>query len=215
MENKTKTKRPPRKRRSLSVAERKKQLHLRIGLSLAGIFLVFFLFLAPFGPHLLFGKGRAVNLSDSVLQYQALVDQYCEEYSIPAFSQVVLAIMQQESAGSVADVMQASESPFNTWYANTPNSILDPDYSIRVGVETFAYCLNEAGCTSPRQKSRLKLALQTYNYGNSYASWALTNYGGYPQDNALEFAENMKGKLGWSQYGDPEYVSHVLRYYRS
>ena len=154
MENKTKTKRPPRKRRSLSVAERKKQLHLRIGLSLAGIFLVFFLFLAPFGPHLLFGKGRAVNLSDSVLQYQALVDQYCEEYSIPAFSQVVLAIMQQESAGSVADVMQASESPFNTWYANTPNSILDPDYSIRVGVETFAYCLNEAGCTSPRQKSR-------------------------------------------------------------
>ena len=73
MENKTKTKRPPRKRRSLSVAERKKQLHLRIGLSLAGIFLVFFLFLAPFGPHLLFGKGRAVNLSDSVLQYQALV----------------------------------------------------------------------------------------------------------------------------------------------
>ena len=159
MENKTKTKRPPRKRRSLSVAERKKQLHLRIGLSLAGIFLVFFLFLAPFGPHLLFGKGRAVNLSDSVLQYQALVDQYCEEYSIPAFSQVVLAIMQQESAGSVADVMQASESPFNTW--------------------------------------------------------ALTNYGGYSQDNALEFAENMKGKLGWSQYGDPEYVSHVLRYYRS
>ena len=124
MENKTKTKRPPRKRRSLSVAERKKQLHLRIGLSLAGIFLVFFLFLAPFGPHLLFGKGRAVNLSDSVLQYQALVDQYCEEYSIPAFSQVVLAIMQQESAGSVADVMQASESPFNTWYANTPGSRL-------------------------------------------------------------------------------------------
>ena len=112
MENKTKTKRPPRKRRSLSVAERKKQLHLRIGLSLAGIFLVFFLFLAPFGPHLLFGKGRAVNLSDSVLQYQALVDQYCEEYSIPAFSQVVLAIMQQESAGSVADVMQASRKPF-------------------------------------------------------------------------------------------------------
>ena len=101
------------------------------------------------------------------------MDQYCEEYSIPAFSQVVLAIMQQESAGSVADVMQASESPFNTWYANTPNSILDPDYSIRVGVETFAYCLNEAGCTSPRQKSRLKLALQTYNYGNSYASWAV------------------------------------------
>ena len=215
MENRAKTKRAPRKRRSLSVAERKKQLHLRIGLSLAGIFLVFFLFLAPFGPHLSgLGKGRAVNLSDSVLQYQDQVNRYCDEYSIPAFSQVVLAIMQQESAGSVADVMQASESPFNTWYANTPNSISDPDYSIRVGVETFAYCLDEAGCTSPKQKAKLKLALQTYNYGNSYASWALDNYGGYSLDNALEFAENMKGKLGWNQYGDPEYVSHVLQYYR-
>lgn len=215
MENKAKSKRTPRKRQSLSVAERKKQLHLRISLSLAGIFLVFFLFLAPFGSHLFgTGKGEAVHISDSVLLYQTQVDQYCEEYSIPTFSQVVLAIMQQESAGSVADVMQASESPFNTWYANAPNSILDPDYSIRVGVETFAYCLNEAGCTSPRQKNRLKLALQAYNYGNSYASWALGHYGGYTPDNALEFAEKMKEKLGWNQYGDPEYVSHVLRYYR-
>lgn len=206
-----------RNRRTLTQAERKRQLHFRIGLSAAGIFIVFLLFFAPFGPHLLSGsgKGRAVDLSDSVLQYQEQVLQYCEEYSIPAFSQIVLAIMQQESAGSVPDVMQASESPFNTWYANTPNSIPDPDYSIRVGVETFAYCLEEAGCAAPNQKERLKLALQTYNYGNSYASWALTNYGGYSPDNALEFSENMKIKLGWNQYGDPEYVSHVLRYYRS
>lgn len=114
-----------RKRRTLTQAERKRQLHFRIGLSAAGIFIVFLLFFAPFGPHLLSGsgKGRAVDLSDSVLQYQEQVLQYCEEYSIPAFSQIVLAIMQQESAGSVPDVMQASESPFNTWYANTPNSI--------------------------------------------------------------------------------------------
>lgn len=213
---KKKPTRSSRKRHSLTCAERKRQLHFRIGLSAAGILIVFLLFFAPFGPHLLGGsrKGHAINLSDSVLQYETQVKQYCEEYEIPAFSQVVLAIMQQESAGAVADVMQASESPFNTWYANTPGSISDPDYSIRVGVETFAYCLKEAGCTSPGQKALLKLALQTYNYGNSYASWALENYGGYSPDNALEFSETMKGKLGWSQYGDPEYVSHVLRFYR-
>ena len=160
-------------------------------------------------------KKERVDLLDVVEDCKERLQEAADRKEIQVEVIGQLAIMQQESAGSVADVMQASESPFNTWYANTPNSILDPDYSIRVGVETFAYCLNEAGCTSPRQKSRLKLALQTYNYGNSYASWALTNYGGYSQDNALEFAENMKGKLGWSQYGDPEYVSHVLRYYRS
>lgn len=159
-------------------------------------------------------QGKAVHLTDSVLQYRESVEQACLEHHIPAFSEVVLAIMQQESAGLVPDVMQASESPMNTVYPNTPGAIPDPLYSIAVGVETFAYCLNEAGCTSPRDLDRLKLALQNYNYGNEYATWALENYGGYSEENAAAFAETMKARLGWSQYGDPEYVKHVLQYYR-
>ncbi len=201
-----------KKKPRMTVEARKKQLRFRIGL-LTGAFCLLFL-LWGFGL-LPFQKGKAVHLTDSVLQYQNQVETYCREFEIPAFSQVVLAIMQQESAGMVPDVMQASESPFNTWYPNTPGAIQDSDYSIQVGVETFAYCLSEAGCKSPRDKDRLKLALQNYNYGNSYATWALENYGGYSPDNALEFSETMKQRLGWSTYGDPNYVDHVLRYYRA
>lgn len=201
----------PASRRRISKDDRVRQIQIRIGLFASVILLFVILWFMRVFP---IQKDHAINLSASVTQYKDQVRHYCEEYSIPAFSEVVLAIMQQESAGTVPDVMQASESPFNTWYSNTPNSILDPDYSIRVGVETFAYCLNEAGCTSPRDIDSLKLALQNYNYGNSYATWALDHYGGYSPDNALEFSENMKVRLGWSNYGDPEYVSHVLRYYR-
>ena len=198
--------------RKLTRADRQKQIQIRLGIFSVAFLFCLILFYQGVFP---FQKGRAVNLTDSVLQYQDQVESYCEEYDIPAFSQVILAIMQQESAGTVPDVMQASESPFNTWYSNSPNSITDPDYSIRVGVETFAYCLDEAECSSPRDKDGLKLALQNYNYGNAYATWALNNYGGYSRDNAAEFSENMKLRLGWSSYGDPEYVDHVLRYYKT
>ncbi|MDO5422500.1 MAG: lysozyme family protein [Eubacteriales bacterium] len=193
--------------------ERERQVRLqKIGIA-AAVGLAVLLLLWAF-QMLPFQKGRAVGLSPEVEQHRETVEAYCAEYGISGYSELVLAIMQQESAGQVVDVMQCSESPFNTLYARTPGSIGDTDYSIRVGVETFAYCLEEAGCKSPRNKKRLKLAIQQYNYGNDYAEWAMENYGGYSLENAQEYAGKMMAVLGWSQYGDAEYVTHVLRYYR-
>ena len=74
-------------------------------------------------------------------------------------------------------------------------------------------CLREAGVESPVDMNHIKLALQGYNYGNGYISWAKENYGGYTYANAVEFSEMMAERNGWSSYGDKEYVSHVLRYY--
>ena len=122
-------------------------------------------------------------------------------------------MMQQESSGLGTDVLQCSECPFNTEYENTPNAITDPEYSIQVGAEYFAYCLKEAGCKRIKNTERLKIALQDYNFGNSYATWVLENYGTYTVENATEFSLMMQEALGWSSYGDPEYVEHVLRYY--
>ena len=59
----------------------------------------------------------------------------------------------------------------------------------------------------------IKLALQGYNFGNGYISWAKTNYGGYSYANAVEFSTTQAERLGWDSYGDTQYVSHVLRYY--
>ena len=158
-------------------------------------------------------QGSLTGVSSDVMQYESAVESACKEEGISQFSTLMLAMMQQESSGLGTDVLQCSECPFNTEYDNSPNAITDPYYSIQVGAQYFAYCLKEAGCKSIKNTERLKIALQDYNFGNSYATWVLEHYGSYSVENATEFSLMMQETLGWSSYGDPEYVAHVLRYY--
>lgn len=146
--------------------------------------------------------------------YTPLIQKYADEYDIPRYLNALQAIMMQESGGKGNDPMQASECAFNTKYPNTPNSITDPVYSIQVGVQNFADCLKQAKSNDPLDIPLLSLALQDYNYGNGYIEWALSNFGAYSQGNAKVFADEQARKHGWSSYGDPEYVPHVLRYYQ-
>ena len=154
-------------------------------------------------------------LSQEVLSYTATIQKYANQYGILEYVSVIQAIMMQESGGRGTDPMQSSECPYNTRYSNSPNAIQDADYSIQVGIQYYADCLREAGCTSPQDMDKLKLSLQGYNYGNGYITWALRNYGGYSAENALQFSNDQAASHGWSAYGDPEYVPHVLRYYSS
>ena len=152
------------------------------------------------------------SLSDEVLAYTSVIQQYASQYGIPEYVSAIQAIMMQESGGRGTDPMQCSESPYNTRFPHTPGSIADPDYSIEVGVQTFADCIRQAGCSSPQDLDKLKLAWQGYNYGNGYIGWALQR-GGYTEANALQFSQEQAASHGWSSYGDPEYVPHVMRYY--
>ena len=154
-------------------------------------------------------------LSQEVLSYTATIQKYANQYGIPEYVSVIQAIMMQESGGRGTDPMQSSECPYNTRYSNSPNAIQDADYSIQVGIQYYADCLKEAGCTSPQDMDKLKLSLQGYNYGNGYITWAIRKYGGYSAENALQFSNEQAASHGWSAYGDPEYVPHVLRYYSS
>ena len=154
-------------------------------------------------------------LSQEVLSYTTAIQKYANQYGIPEYVSVIQAIMMQESGGRGTDPMQSSECPYNTRYSNSPNAIQDADYSIQVGIQYYADCLKEAGCTSPQDMDKLKLSLQGYNYGNGYIMWAIRKYGGYSAENALQFSNEQAASHGWSAYGDPEYVPHVLRYYSS
>ena len=154
-------------------------------------------------------------LSQEVLSYTSTIQKYANQYGIPEYVSVIQAIMMQESGGRGTDPMQSSECPYNTRYSNSPNAIPDADYSIQVGIQYYADCLKEAGCTSPQDMDKLKLSLQGYNYGNGYITWAIQKYGGYSAENAMQFSNEQAASHGWSAYGDPEYVPHVLRYYSS
>lgn len=152
------------------------------------------------------------SLSAEVLAYTSVIQQYASQYGIPEYVSAIQAIMMQESGGRGTDPMQCSESPYNTRFSHSPGSITDPNYSIEVGVQTFADCISQAGCSSPQDMDKLKLAWQGYNYGNGYIGWALQR-GGYTEANALQFSQEQAASHGWSSYGDPQYVPHVMRYY--
>lgn len=185
-------------------------------LAAAGGGLIVFLILVVgvIGGVLLSGNSQSTEpLSQEVMDYAPVIQKYAQQYGIPEYVQVIQAIMMQESRGEGNDPMQASECPFNTRYGNSPNAITDPEYSIQVGIQYYAYCVREAGCTDPQDLDKLKLSIQGYNYGNGYISWALRNHGGYSEANALQFSQEQAAAHGWSGYGDPEYVPHVMRYY--
>lgn len=159
------------------------------------------------------GGSSAAPVSEEVNAYSALIQLYAREHGIPEYTELIKAVMMQESAGRGNDPMQASESAYNTRYPNTPNGITDPEYSINVGIQAVADVLMRAGVQSPIDIENISLALQGYNFGPGYISWAFNNYGGYSRENALEFSQLMAAQMGWTSYGDAQYVDHVLRYY--
>ena len=152
-------------------------------------------------------------VSAEVQAYEPTIRLYATQYGIPEYVELIKAIMMQESGGRGLDPMQAAEGGYNTRYPHVPNGITDPDYSIQCGVQELRDSLNRAGVQSPLDMEHIKLALQGYNYGPGYITWAVSNYGGYSLVNAAEFSDIQAAKLGWRRYGDREYVPHVLRYY--
>ena len=165
----------------------------------------------------LFGGGSGSNaytpVSAEVEAYKPLIQKYAKQYGIPEYVELIKAVMMQESGGRGLDPMQAAEGSFNTRYPHEPNGIQDPEYSIQCGVQELKVALISAEVENPIDMERIKLALQGYNFGNGYISWAKTNYGGYSYANAVEFSTMQAQRLGWEKYGDTQYPAHVLRYY--
>lgn len=165
----------------------------------------------------LFGGGSDSTsytpVSAEVEAYTPLIQKYAKQYGIPEYVELIKAVMMQESGGKGSDPMQAAEGSFNKKYPHEPNGIKDPEYSIECGVQELKVALASAEVESPIDMERIKLALQGYNFGNGYISWAKTNYGGYSYANAVEFSATQAAKLGWEKYGDTQYPAHVLRYY--
>lgn len=165
----------------------------------------------------MFGGGSESNsytpVSAEVEAYTPLIQKYAKQYGISEYVELIKAVMMQESGGKGLDPMQAAEGSFNTRYPHEPNGIQDPEYSIECGVQELKAALISAEVENPIDMERIKLALQGYNFGNGYISWAKTNYGGYSYANAVEFSTQQAQRLGWNSYGDTQYPAHVLRYY--
>ncbi len=151
-----------------------------------------------------------LNLSEEVIAYTPIIQIYAIEYGIEDYVPLIQAVMMQESGGKGNDPMQSSACGYNTLYAD---GITDAEYSIDCGVHYLSDCMMKSKVESTTDMEHIKLALQGYNFGSGYITWAVTNFGGYTSSNAKVYSDQKKSELNTVVYGDVDYVEHVLRYY--
>ncbi|EEM44386.1 bifunctional lytic transglycosylase/C40 family peptidase [Bacillus cereus] len=218
--------------------KKKKSWKLRIFLTvlLAKIFAVLFFF--GFIILVLFGQGMEKNneggknanpigpgvgtatVPAEVLKWEPLVRKYAQEFGVEPYVPLMLSLIMQESGGRLLDVMQSAEGAFNTRYPKIQNGISDPDYSIWCGVQEFKHSITIANVKSPSDINRIKLALQTYNFGPGFLNFINRNGGEYTLELAKQFALEHNGgrtQCGFRSpycYGDFSYVDKVLKYYQ-
>ncbi|WP_286356436.1 lysozyme family protein [Ileibacterium valens] len=156
-------------------------------------------------------------ISDDVYAYEPALDAKAVEYGISDYEDILLCIMQVESAGLGNDVMQASES------LSLPLNTLNPEESIEQGVSFFASLLSKAD----RLGLDLNSVIQAYNYGSGFLDYVYEHGGIYSFELAEEFSRinsgNEKveyineissaknGGYRWN-YGNMFYVDLVNRY---
>lgn len=141
------------------------------------------------------------DVSPMVEQWRSLVEQYAQANGIADQTELLLAMIAQESGGDAQktpDIMQCS--------AYAGYSITDAEDSIRQGVKYFASLLQ----TGKDKGVEADAVLQAYNYGGGYISYININYNGKHSESAARaFSQKMAAQLGWSNYGDVLYVEHV------
>ncbi len=122
-------------------------------------------------------------LSDSVLEYEDLVKFYAEEEGIYEYVPVLLAIMEVETKGERADVMQSSES------AGLEPNTLGPEDSIAQACDYFRGLVDR----TEDLDVDLNTIIQAYNYGPGYMYYIAENGGVHSFDLAVEYAKEMSG----------------------
>lgn len=159
----------------------------------------------------------APEVSEAVLAHRPMVEQYADEYDIPEYVPMLLALMEVESGGNVEDVMQSSES------LGLPVNSLDTEASIEQGTQYLATLLKDAELKGVDEAT----VIQAYNYGGGFIDYVAERTGTYSFELAEAFAEAQSDAEtvtynnpiavaengGWRYgYGNMFYVDHVLQH---
>src|SRR5699024_6402977 len=158
------------------------------------------------------------EVTEDVLQYRDKVESELAKYEMEEYTDVLLALIMQESGGQGSDPMQSSES-----YCGSIGCISDPDKSIEEGVKHFKNVMEKSN-------NDVKLALQSYNFGNGFIDYVNERGGEYTFDLAISFSQKeyqkqidngngsqytclrAEGAKHDACYGDIMYVESVLKY---
>jgi hypothetical protein len=118
-------------------------------------------------------------VSRDVQNYTPILQKELKEVNLEEYTLVLAAIMQQESKGKGGDPMQASESA-----GLPPNSIQDPEQSIKQGVKHFQKALNYGS----QKNVDFPAVIQAYNMGIGYIDFVADQGGKHSEEIAKEFS---------------------------
>ncbi|KON88730.1 membrane protein [Sporosarcina globispora] len=118
-------------------------------------------------------------VSADVQNYTPILERELTKVNLEEYTLVLAAIMQQESKGKGGDPMQASESA-----GLPPNSIQDPEQSIKQGVKHFQRALEYGN----NKKVDFSTIIQAYNMGIGYIDYVSHKGGKHTEEIAKEFS---------------------------
>ena len=114
-----------------------------------------------------------------VKQYSPLIEAELKEYKLEQYTDVLVALMQQESKGKGGDPMQSSEAA-----GLSPNEIEDPKESIKQGVKHF----NQVLTYGNEKRVDFPTIVQSYNMGIGYITFISKNGGKHTEELAKKFS---------------------------
>lgn len=126
-----------------------------------------------------------IGLPPEVMALKPIVERVAKELGIPDEVPYLLAIIMVESGGRGGDPFQSSESA-----GLAPNTINDPEQSIRQGVTHYKSCLDLAKQYGIQDH---KAVLQAYNYGGGFLGWLHAKNRPYSFEAGAEFASQQAG----------------------
>lgn len=162
------------------------------------------------------GAPRQIDPYAHVKKYEPALRSELAKYGLEQQTDILVALMYQESQGRGGDPMQASESA-----GLPPNTIKDPEQSIRQGVRHFHNVYTYG------KKKRVDMAtiIQAYNMGPGYIDFVAAHGQKHSEELARQYSEIQVKKApdvykcGDDQgnfrypycYGDFSYTTKILR----
>lgn len=145
----------------------------------------------------------ATSLNPEVLKWENELLEELKKHGIEKYLNLALVIMQIESGGKIADIMQSSESA-----GLPPNTIKNEKESIKYG----AIHLKKAIDMKNKYGVDNQTLIHSYNYGVDFIPYVANRGKKWTQKIANEYSDYQANRLGWSSYGDKNYVTKALSY---
>lgn len=122
------------------------------------------------------------SYNNAIEPYREIVNTYCQTYSVNEYVDTIMKMLSIYSDTHTTDILNSSFSYLNTKYEHKNEGIIDPDYSIRIGIlqlsEWEQYITEKYNSKPAENNNSLLILLQAYELQDkTYIDYAFSKNG--------------------------------------